>query len=171
MGKVVQLGTGVHLSISSLASETGKTRETVAKRLKDAKVKPSGKRSGWPVYRLKEALPAILSGSADGHIDPDRLDPHARRAWYQGEHEKLRLEQERRELVPRLEVEQEMASTLKIAAEFFDTLTDVLERDCGASPAQLRRMEQELDRVREEMYERMTYDEDADAAGTAGERA
>jgi hypothetical protein len=51
----------VELSISQLSTETGFTRETVSKRLNEAGVVPAGKRRGYPVYRLKMALPARIS--------------------------------------------------------------------------------------------------------------
>lgn len=169
MGKVVELSSGTHLSISALAVEFGQTRETVRKRLADAGITPSGKRAAYPVYRLKDALPALLGGGDQS--DPDKLDPYRRKAFYQGEHEKLQLQVARRELIPRIEAEQEMAAMAKIVAECFDTLPDILERDCGLAPAILDRLEGALDRTREDLYTRLSDDEDDDAGSTAGERA
>ena len=101
--------------------------------------------------------------------DPDNMNPFNRRAFYQSELDKIKLQSERRELIPRLEVEQEMAALLKMVAEYFDTLSDVLERDCGLDPSVLSKVEERLDRTRNELHVRFT--EDADARGTAGERA
>lgn len=168
MSKVVELSRGTHLSISALSVEFGMTRETIRKRLADAGVKPSGIRSSYPVFRLKDALPALLGGG--DHVDPDQLDPYRRKAFYQGEHEKLRLQVERRELITRIEAEQEMAGMLKITSECFDTLPDILERDCGLAPAVLERVERCLDKAREQLHQRLSEDEE-DADSAAGERA
>jgi len=79
-----------------------------------------------------------------------------RRARVQADEIELRVRQRRGEVVPALELEQELAGVLKIAVEFFDTLPDILERDCGATPQQLERIEQTVDEVREAMYERLS---------------
>lgn len=161
MGSVVDLGRGVHLSVRGLAEETGFDRDTVAKRLSAAKVKPSGKKGGHPVYRLKDALKAIYAFSdADGGIDPDKLEPFQRKAHYQAEHEKLKLQTERGELVPRLEAEQDVARIVKIMVRTFDGLPDKLERDRGATPALVQAIEQELDACREKMYAEITASDD-----------
>jgi hypothetical protein len=163
---VTNIATGCNLSISTLAAELGQTRDTVRKRLIDADVQPSGKRGGYPVYRLKNALPTLLGGGSN--VDPDLLDPYKRKAYYQGEHEKLKLQVERRELITRIETEQEMAAMLKTVAEFYDVLLDTLERDCALSPATLLRVEAALDRSREELYLRLAAEDD-DAGSAADE--
>lgn len=165
---VTNIATGCNLSISTLAAEFGQTRDTVRKRLIDCDVQPSGKRGGYPVFRLKDALPALLGGGSGQ--DPDTMDPYKRKAHYQGEHEKLRLQVDRRELIPRIESEQEMAGMLKVTAEVFDTLPDILERDCGLQPAVLVRVEACLDKAREELYQRLSEDEE-DVNSAAGECA
>lgn len=164
---VTNIATGCNLSISTLAAEFGQTRDTVRKRLIDGDVQPSGKRGGYPVYRLKDALPALL-GAGNGQ-DPDTMDPYKRKAHYQGEHEKLKLQVERRELITRIETEQEMAAMLKTVGEFYDVLPDTLERDCALSPATLQRVEEALDRSREELYLRLAAEEDEDAGSAADE--
>jgi hypothetical protein len=146
-------------SLSTLAREFSTTRETLRKRLTAAKVKPSGTSRGFPLYRLRDALQAWM-GTVESGFDPDALDPFKRRAYYQSEHEKLRLQVERRELIPRLESEQEMASLVKVVAECFDTLPDVLERDCGLNPNTLVQLECSLDKAREQLYQRLTADDD-----------
>lgn len=170
MGKVVSLGHGVHLSVSSISEELGSTRETVAKRLASAKVKPSGKRGGHPVYRLRDAIGACLVTGDDGSLDPDKLRPFERHAFYKAEREMLQLQVERAELIPSLEVEQKFAGLFKAIAEFFDTLPDVIERDCGASAMFLVKLEERLDQMREQLYTLVneTDTEDAGAAEVDG---
>lgn len=157
-------------SLSSLSRELGTTRETLRKRLAAQDVKPAGKRSGFPVYRLRDVL-AAWQGTAESGFDPDRLDAFKRRAYYQGEHEKLKLQVERRELIPRIEAEQEMAQMLKITAECFDTLPDILERDCGLEPSVLVKLEDRLDKCREELYQRLAAEGEDNADSPAGECA
>ena len=55
MGSVV----GIHqilLSVSQIASEFGMARPTVSKRLDAAGIKPSDKRGGHPVYRMRDVV-------------------------------------------------------------------------------------------------------------------
>lgn len=168
MGSVVELGRGVHLSVRGLAEETGFDRDTVTKRLTVAKVKPSGKKGGHPVYRLKEALKAIYAfADEDGGIDPDKLEPFQRKAHYQAEHEKLKLQVERGELVPRIASEQEMARVVKIMVRAFDTIPDKIERDCGAPALVVERVERELDAARESIYEQIVQPDEDDAERAA----
>lgn len=141
-------------SLSAFARAFGTDRETLRRRLLDAGVEPAAERGGHKIYRLAEVFRAwALSGQV---VDPETLSPFNRRAWYQAELDRLKLQQNRGELIPRLEVEQEQAGVLKIVAEMFDTLPDIIERDCGATPLQLNRIEQVLDRSREELHARLT---------------
>lgn len=168
MSKVVPLSQGTHLSISALSTEFGMTRETVRKRLADAGVAASGKRASYPVFRLKDVLSALTGGGNTD--DPGGMDPYKRKAYYQAEHEKLQLQVARRELIPRIESEQEMAAMFKITAECFDTLPDVLERDCGLSPLVLVSLEDQLDKAREQLYQRLVAEEPDDADSTVSQR-
>jgi len=164
MSRVTSLSQGLHVSISTLAAEFGVTRETAAKRIADAGIEPSGKRGGHPVYRLKDAWSAVLGQIADdGTPDPDKLDPFKRQAHYKAEHLKLQLEAEQRELVPRIEVEQEQARILRVIALVLDTLPDVLERDCGLAASMIIAVEKRLDQAREEMHKALTEEEEAAA--------
>ena len=145
---------GASLSLSALSREFSTTRETLRKRLASQGINPTGTRSGYPVYRLRDALQAWI-GCPESGFDPDALDPFKRRAHYQGEHEKLKLEIERGLLVPVIEVEQEMAALLKIVAETLDGLPDMIERDAGVSSAVLILVERLLDNCRNQLYERL----------------
>lgn len=165
MPKVSQISKGLNVSITGFASEFGSTRETIAKRIAAAGLKPADRRAGHPVYRLRDLHKAVYQSAAEGGVDPDRLDPFQRKAHYQAEHEKLALETERGELIPRIECEADQARMTKIVAQFFDTLPDRIERDCGVSPLVLAKVEQSLDAVREELYRAVAEpEEDADRA-------
>ncbi len=167
MGKVTAMLPGTHLSVRAFAEETGQDRETLAARVRTANIQPSGQRGGRPVYRLRDLLRAAYVTTDDGEIDPDKLRPFERHAHYKAEREKLNLQVERGELLPSLHVEQRYAAMFKTVAEVFDTLPDVLERDCGATALLLAKIESRLDAAREALYSRLIETPDDDAVGPA----
>jgi phage terminase Nu1 subunit (DNA packaging protein) len=127
---------------------------------------PKAARGQYPLAGCVRAYIQYLqnSGQTDSS-DPERLSPFQKRAHYQAELDKLKLEQERGELVPRIEMEQEMAVVLKLVAECFDTLPDLLERDCGLTAKMVGRVEEALDRTRGDLYSKLTAGtDDADSA-------
>lgn len=164
MGKVIDIDRGVHLSVTAFAQEFSSTRETITKRIADAKLKPSARRGGHPIYRLKDLFKAVYH-TANGGMDPDKLDPFQRKAHYQAEHEKLQLETERGQLVTAIDVEARFASSYKVMARWLDTLPDVMERDWGLVPALVTKIENKLNELREELYKQLT--KDSEHAGSA----
>src|SRR5688572_23463577 len=126
----------VVFSLGTWAIEAGISRDVMRRILSERGVQPAGKRGGHPVYRARDVIGALMSNGAD-QDDPDKLKPWERKAHYQAEHEKLRLQVERGELVPALEVERGHGQIFAIATQAFDTLPDVLERDVGLTPLQL----------------------------------
>jgi hypothetical protein len=166
MAKVVNLPPGVLLSIRQFADECGHDRDTVTKRVRAAGVAPAASRGGHPVYRLRELIQSVMVTTDGGDIDPDKLKPFERHAFYKAEREKLQLEVERAELLTSLDVEQRFAATFKSIAEFFDTLPDVIERDCGANAMMITKIEERLDQLREQLYTEITEESD-DAVGAA----
>src|SRR5688500_9016240 len=114
MGDVAKISRGVELSISQIAAGWGITRETAAKRIDSAVTQPSGKRSGYPVYLLQDVVRAM--GFGEGGDEPERMEPYKRQAHYKAELDRLKLEQETRELIPRIEVEQESARSMRMMA-------------------------------------------------------
>lgn len=139
-------------SLSAWARIFATERETLRRRLLAVNVTAKGERHGYPVYGGRDVVSAWLSGP-EARIDPDALTPFQRRAWYQGEHEKMRLQVERGELVPAIEVEQTLGKLAKRFVQGMDTMIDTIERDVGLSPAQAHKLEQHLDRTREEIYQ------------------
>lgn len=175
MSKVVSLPTGTNLSIRQLAEECGFDRDTIAKRIRNAGLVPAGKRGGHAVYRLREVLPVLYKMGEDGKTDPEKLDPFHRKAHYQAEREALELSTSRRDVIPRIEVEEEQARIAKIIVQALETLPDILERDCGLAGTALAKVETTIDKVRDEMYEAMIDREEpvgdagaADADSAAG---
>jgi hypothetical protein len=147
---------GLTASIRAFAEEFGVDRDTLSRRITEGGVAAAGSERGHPVYRLRD-LHRVAFGT---ETDPDKLDPFRRKAHYQCELEKLRLAQERRELIPRIEAEQEQARNMKIIARTFDTLPDVLERDVGLSGVALSRVERALDVARIELHRQLVGEGD-----------
>lgn len=134
---------------------------------------PKAGRNQYPLAGcIRGYVKYLQAGHVAGEVevDPERLTPFMRRAHYQSELEKLKLETERRELIPRIEVEQEMAHVLKIVAEMMDTLPDILERDCGLKPKVLDKVEKCLDKTRDDLHTRLTEGE-IDVGGTVSQSA
>ena len=166
MGEVREFKAG--WSISRLASELGMDRKTVAKRLRDGGVAPAGKREGYDVYRLVDVVPylsrTVIGGIGDGTVDPRDLPPTERRAYYQSENERMKAEVTAGCLVPAAEVESDYAELVKLIAQFFDTLPDVMERDCSLTPEQVMQVEKSCDRIRQAMYEKVVEADVRDSA-------
>lgn len=136
-------------SIAQISRFSGLTRETVSTRLDRAGAKPAGKRGGWPVYDLGTVWAVLVHGATgESARDPDSLEPHARRAHYQAEKQKLDLAVAAGQLIPAAEVEASTARVLKLCAQAFDTALDVLERDCGATPQMIEVAQAHFDKTR-----------------------
>lgn len=162
MGEVKEFGAG--WSVSRLASEFQMDRKTVAKRIREAGVQPSGVLNGYDVYRMSTVAPylcdAPVAGGQGAVVDPRDLPPMERRAFYQSENERLSVEQKLGTLVPAAEVEADYADLVKLMVQFLDTLPDVLERDCSLAPDQVMRVMDACDRIRMEMFKRVTSDDE-----------
>lgn len=115
-------------------------------------------RSGRDSYPLAGAVRGYIrflqqtTPGADRPIDPEKLAPFQRKAHYQAEAEKLKLAAEAGSVIARGEVESAMARVAKVVTAFLDTLPDILERDTGATPQQLAKLEELLDKMRVAMY-------------------
>jgi len=155
MTEVIAFPSGIVLSVRSFSEECKKDRETIANRIRAAGIKSPRKRGGHPVYRLRDLLEVAYVLDDSGKKDPDRLPPFERHAHYKAEREKLELELERGEVVPRIEVEAGHARVAQLVAQWADSLPDVIERDCGVSQIVVAKIERCIDELREQLYERI----------------
>lgn len=163
--KVVQLESGApQLTINAFSEEARVDATTIARRIRAGRVEPSGKRGKSPTYRLADLLRCAYMMDDEGNFNPSGLDPFKRKAHFQAAQEEVRYRAECGELIPKIQVEACFADAMKIAARFFDTLVDVLERDCGVSRAQLLSIDDRLDKMREEFYQALVVDDDDDAS-------
>ncbi|APX94294.1 terminase small subunit [Halomonas sp. 1513] len=169
MGEVIGREQAYHWSISRLAEAIGRDRRTVATLIKDAAIPPAGSRRGNPIYRLADVVDALTADrraiTGDG-LDINDLLPQDRKAWFQSENERVKLERELRSLVPDSEVQREMAALAKAVASGLDSLADMLERDAGLPPEAIEMVQLVTDALREQMYQAIV-DDDEDAAADA----
>lgn len=154
------------LSIRRMSEEFGMARETIQKRITEAGVRPVGTRSGHPVYRLRDICPVVFGTvqiDGEGHVDPTKLKPSERRAWYQSENERLKFEQETGQLILAAEVHAEFAAAAKIVVRELETLPDRAERDlrCGAEVVEY--LQAEVRNIRTEIAKHMAADDEEDA--------
>lgn len=133
MGEVTELRQ-FRLSVSQIAAEFGMARATVAKRIEALGIKPDGKRLGYPVYRLRDIVRVAGDVEAGDENDPMRMRPTDRRAWFQSENERLKLEVEQGRYIPAAEFEAEVGNIGKIVSRAFATFPDKLERDLRVPP-------------------------------------
>lgn len=166
MADVSRLEDAFNWSVSQIARAFEMDRRTVTKRLMDAGVIPSGEKRGHPVYRLKDAgfaLWGVSKSASDGAVnDPDDFEPNDRKAWYQSENERVKLEKEMRLLVPIEEVHREMSSLAKALDNYLETLPDLLERDAGLPPEAIQQVESITDQLRDQMFQAIIADEPED---------
>lgn len=146
-------------SLRSFCEAFNRDRDTVARQVAAAGLAPAGEFGGHPTYSVYDLVQACYLAGDDGRINPDKLRPFERGAYYKAELDKLRLEQELGELVPRLEVEQELARVFKIFAQAFDTTPDRVERETGAEPGVIASVERALDGAREDVHRLLLADE------------
>lgn len=148
--EVVSQDDYMNWSLNQLARAFGIARETVAKRLSDANVEPSGSRRGHAVYQVKLAAMAILmpQSTAGSFNDPEKMAPMDRRAWYASERDRTALEKEQGLLVDVEDCRQQMVDIINIGLPIFDSLADELERDFGVDPQIISLIEQRVDAVK-----------------------
>lgn len=94
-------------------------------------------------------------------FDPESPDtnPKDRKDWYEGEKVRVDLEVRRGNLVTLDEYRAEIARILKSLAGTLETLPDVLERSCGLQPSVVVALQNEIDRERAALADRLLADE------------
>ncbi|UCP22629.1 DUF1441 family protein [Escherichia coli] len=130
----------LHLNISQLAALSGAHRQTVAARVKN--ISPAGgHESNLKLYRLTDILAELMKAPLP--VDNEEMDPHARKAWYQSERDRLKFEQETGQLVPVSDVRRSFSVVVKAIVQVLETwqtggegmkyriTTDEIRTDCG----------------------------------------
>lgn len=165
MGDVTELRQ-FRLSVSQIASEFGMARSTVSKRIDALGIKPDGKRLGYPVYRLRDIVRIAGDAEPGEENDPMRMRPTDRRAWFQSENERMKMEAEQGRLIPAAEVEAEFTEIAKIVSRSLGTLPDKMERDMRIQPAVIEYVSEYIRGLRAELFAAM-HDEGEDVRDSA----
>ncbi|EEV3727756.1 DUF1441 family protein [Escherichia coli] len=136
----------LHLNISQLAALSGAHRQTVAARVKN--ISPAGgHESNLKLYRLTDILAELMKAPLP--VDNEEMVPHARKAWYQSERERLKFEQETGQLVPVSDVRRSFSVVVKAIVQVLETWPDRLERDRGGTASQLNEVQIVVDEIRD----------------------
>ncbi|MGL4507881.1 MAG: DUF1441 family protein [Aeromonas sobria] len=149
-------------NVSQLARAFSLHRDTVRSRLNDAGVKPVGKKANAPIYLLAEAAEAIFAGTVvqGDQADPSKLDPKSRKEWFQSENERLKFQTSVKELIPSADHRDNVAVTIKAVCSFFDSLPDKMERSRIFTPEQLEALEEECDKLRQQLHSELNEVQD-----------
>ncbi|EIW7095446.1 DUF1441 family protein [Escherichia coli] len=136
----------LHLNISQLAALSGAHRQTVAARVKN--ISPAdGHESNLKLYRLTDILAELMKAPLP--VDNEEMDPHARKAWYQSERDRLKFEQETGLLVSVSDVRRSFSVVVKAIVQVLETWPDRLERDRGWTASQLNEVQIVVDEIRD----------------------
>jgi hypothetical protein len=174
MGEVLSQRERLRLvSISRLAELLGMDRKTVSKRLLDCNVPAAGKRDGYPVYDGRQAceaclLPQVDEGEEGVELDPRRMKPQDRKAWYASELDRMAVEERAGRLIPAAEVEEQMAAIVSTVVRCLETQADRAERDLRVGPEVVEWLLQDADQIREQIAGALTGDEEDDALRVSG---
>ncbi len=137
-------------SINKLSEALGVSRDTIRKRL--ARIDAAKERNGFPVYHLRDCVTLISDPITE---DPEELAPRARKDWYDGELRRVELEKKKGQLLQVDETRLIWAETLKSMMLTLETLVDVIERDVGLGPEQIKRIQDIIDGQRELLYRQL----------------
>lgn len=143
------------VNVTQLSDLVGMNRNMVARRLRETEM-DGGNGENLKQYELGKALRVLILPSVQASGE---MSPQDRKAWYQSENERLKFEKEEREVIPVDEVVQVYSSMLKTVVMVLETLPDILERDCGLTPAAVNRVQGIIDDLRDEMARKVADSE------------
>jgi phage terminase Nu1 subunit (DNA packaging protein) len=113
---------------------------------------------GAPIDEQRLAYIRRLRDVAANRAPVGDLDPaqeKARLDKLRADEVETRLAAARRELIPAADFERHMAAAFKAVAQTLESLPDVLERDAGLDGAAVERCQSVIDRVRDDLYQRL----------------
>lgn len=173
MGELTEFRSVFRLSISQIASEFGMARGTVSKRIDALGIKPDGRRGGYPIYRMRDVIRVVapepeLGSGAGPEFDPSKLPPGDRRAWYQSENERLKVEADQGRLIPAIEVEAEMATLAKTVVRELEILPDTIERDLRVGPEVIEYLQDKIYKLRQQIAGAVAEAEAGDGVRISG---
>lgn len=143
-------------SVNRLSAELGIDRRTLAKRLEG--LKPATEKHTARGIDREWYLSAVVE-----HLyrptEGERLDPQHEKARLDAARADLaetQLGKVRGELIPAVEYERALSDGFKTVAMTLESLPDLLERDAGLPGPAVDRAIQVIDRLREDLYRRLT---------------
>jgi hypothetical protein len=151
---------GVLLSVNRFCDEAHCDNATIARRIKVANIQPVSKNARENRYRLADLLQCAYLLDDEGNLNPAGLDPFKRKAHYQAATEEVRYRAECGEFISKIQFEREYANAMKCFAQFRDTLPDILERDCGLTPAQISIVQTRLDQTSDDFHRALNSGDD-----------
>ncbi|MCF1458011.1 MAG: DUF1441 family protein [Shewanella sp.] len=156
MGNITQIADANAWNITRIAEAFNLSRDTVRKRLREAGVRPSGKRGGTPIYALVDVGPALFATETRTDIpdiqNPDKMPPKARKEWFESENARVKLMKDTRELIPESEHRLDLYQAFSAMVSFFENLPDKMERTGLFTPEQLELLEAQGDAYRGQLY-------------------
>ncbi len=165
MGEVTNLhGTGTNMTINQWCDAANCDNATIARRIKVAKIEPTEKKGKLQLFSLRDLITVSFHLDDDGRPNPAGMDPFKRKAHFQAAKEELSYLAECGELVPKIEMEEELARAAKVFVHGCDTLPDILERECGLTPAQVQIAVIQCNKHRDDIAEILADEANADTA-------
>ncbi len=135
------------ITSSQIAREIGVTSPTINRRLKAAGIHPDA--DGY--YTILKVIPFF----SESGIDEVYSSNQDRLAAVRADREKLKLEQERAELVHVDDMRRTIYLIMKPVANLMDMIPQILERDCKISGAASEKAQRLIGRAREKFIEDM----------------
>lgn len=141
----------------------GVSRDTIRKAIAEHNLQPAGQDgAGNPLYRIADIVRAVdargrVGAKAGGGevVDPLKLSPGERDAWYRSEDRRIKLEKDAGKLGSVEDFKREHAKLVRIFGQFLDTLPDVMERDAMLTPDQVDVMHDRLEELRQQLYDEL----------------
>jgi hypothetical protein len=159
MAEVTSISDAYSWNITRIAEAFDFSRDTVRKRLREAGIRPTGKRGGNPVYALADAARALFENESRAELpefqNPEKMAPKDRKEWYQSENERVKFMTDAKQLIPEPEHRQDLYDAFSAVVSFFENIPDKMERTGLFSPEQLELLEAESDNFRNQLYVRV----------------
>lgn len=130
-------------NITELHRLLGKDRKTIRQYIDRHGIQPAGSRKSTPVYRVSDVCQALYGSAgsnAECDLDPNKMEPMDRKAFYESEIKRLAFEKEIRILVSKDDARQDYLHLAKSLAQSVMSYPDRAERDYGASPQEVERL-------------------------------
>jgi len=119
-------------------------------------VQRGGKTVPWVFDLLAVALWKFApQGDEAGPVDPEKLPPGERKAWYDSEMRRREMQKDDRELIPAAEVGQVIATAFAAVAQSIRSLPDNLERRLSIAPEVVDEIARTMDEHLDDLSERL----------------